>query len=52
MTRDERLRILGPKTLAEIHRRIGAVPPPAPEHIELLRQMRAATEKAEHKPAA
>lgn len=52
MTREERHRILGPKTVAEIHRRIEAIPPPAPEHIELLRQMRAAAEKAEHKPAA
>lgn len=52
MTREERLRILGPATVAEIHRRIEAVPPPAPEHIELLRAMRAAAEKAEHTPAA
>lgn len=52
MTRAERLRVLGPKTVAEIHRRIGAVPPPAPEHIELLRALRSAAEKAEQKPAA
>lgn len=52
MTREERHRILGAATVAEIHRRIEAVPPPAPEHIELLREMRAATERAEHKPAA
>lgn len=52
MTREERLAILGPRTVAEIHRRIEAVPPPAPEHIELLRQMRNAKESAEQKPAA
>lgn len=52
MTREERLRILGPKTVAEIHRRVAAVPPPTAEHIELLRQLRAANERAEHKPAA
>jgi hypothetical protein len=52
MTREERLRILGPKTVAEIHRRVEAVPPPAPEHIELLRQMHAAAERAEQQPAA
>lgn len=52
MTREERLKILGPATVAEIHRRIEAVPPPTAEHIELLREMRAAAEKAEQQPAA
>lgn len=52
MTREERHRILGTATVAGIHRRVEAVPPPAPEHIELLRSMHAAAEATEQKPAA
>jgi len=37
MTPEERLRILGPETLAEIDRRVAAAPPPPPELIEELR---------------
>lgn len=52
MTREERHRILGPKTVAEIHQLVATVPPPRPEHIEVLRQLHAAAERVEHKPAA
>ncbi|GAA0704472.1 hypothetical protein GCM10010193_69320 [Kitasatospora atroaurantiaca] len=37
MTREERLRILGAATVAEIHRQVAAVPPPPPELIDVLR---------------
>lgn len=39
MTRDERLRILGAETVAEIHRLVDAAPPPTPEAIEDLRRI-------------
>lgn len=39
MTREERLKILGPDTVAEIHRLVEAAPPPTPEGIEELRRI-------------
>ncbi|MEW1638593.1 hypothetical protein AB0469_31615 [Streptomyces sp. NPDC093801] len=37
MTRAERLAILGPATIAEIHERVAAAPPPSDALIESLR---------------
>ncbi|WP_083462229.1 hypothetical protein [Kitasatospora griseola] len=36
MTREERLKILGVETVAAIHRRVAAAPPPSPELIAEL----------------
>lgn len=39
MTREERLRILGADTVAEIHQMAAALPPPPPEVLEELRDL-------------
>ena len=39
MTRDERLAILGPQTIANIHRDLESAPPPDQQLIELLRRI-------------
>lgn len=39
MTRAERLAILGPATIAAIHRRVAQAPPPPPEVLAELRPM-------------
>jgi hypothetical protein len=42
MTREERHRILGPQTVAEIHQLVEAAPPATPQQIEFLRRIFAA----------
>ncbi len=37
MNREERFRILGAETIAEIHRLVAAAPPPSPELLAELR---------------
>ncbi len=39
MTRDERLRILGPAMVAEIHRHVAELPPPPAELVAELRRI-------------
>lgn len=39
MSPAERLRLLGPKVVAEIHHRVAQAPPPPPEIVEELRRM-------------
>ncbi|MET7436598.1 hypothetical protein ACFYQQ_00920 [Streptomyces sp. NPDC005496] len=39
MTREERLAILGPATVAAIHARVALAPPPTPELVEHLRRI-------------
>ncbi|WP_020116758.1 hypothetical protein [Streptomyces canus] len=39
MTREERLAILGPETVAEIHARVKAAPEPSDELVEELRRI-------------
>lgn len=39
MTSEERLRILGPATVAEIHARVSLAPPAPPETIEAIRSV-------------
>lgn len=55
MTREERLRILGPAVVAEIHRQVDAAPPPPPELIARLRLILtqpAGRRQTESEPAA
>lgn len=39
MSPEERLRILGPTVVAEIHHRVAQAPPPPPDLVEELRRM-------------
>jgi len=39
MTREERLAILGPETVAAIHERVALAPDPSPELVEELRRI-------------
>lgn len=41
MTSEERLRILGPQVVAQIHRRVAQAPPPSVEFVEWLRRFSA-----------
>ena len=41
MTSEERLRILGPAVVAQIHRRVALAPPPPPDFVEWLRRFSA-----------
>ncbi len=54
MTREERLRLLGPECVAEIHHMVAEVPPPTPQIVELIRQIFAPAVKqiADEKAAA
>lgn len=52
MTRAERLTILGPEVVAEIHGLVAAAPKPAPEQLALLRRIFATARSTEHAEAA